>query len=306
MKFGYRDRIILLIVCVIVVLSLGIFVFIKPKWEKLNTNQGILTTAKNEWEVQLTEFANIPTKQENIKKKHQQAEEVALNFSDEMNSVELDEFLQSKFFNNDANIEGETLLVDGLSVTDELSNTMSYYYMTPNIVTYPLFEYADLDGSLAKSVADKRHKSDVLSARNAQSVGAGTSSLTFRINRENTMAFIDAVEKYAKDNKDAMIINSVSIGEYDFNANLDVEGKTEMKQVITHDEDGNEVIEEVEVAVDAKPGDKMPGFTNVTFNYQVFYMQEPTTPDVGPSYDATIWDGDGWRNYTSSNNSEAQ
>ena len=39
MKFGYRDRIVLLIVVVVVIFLLGIFVFIKPKWESLNENK---------------------------------------------------------------------------------------------------------------------------------------------------------------------------------------------------------------------------------------------------------------------------
>ena len=42
MKLSYRDRIILLIVLVVAILLLGVFVFIKPQWEALNTNKKTL------------------------------------------------------------------------------------------------------------------------------------------------------------------------------------------------------------------------------------------------------------------------
>ena len=65
MKLGYRDRVVLMVAIIIVILGIGIFVFIKPKWEALNTNKQTLETVQEEWDAKLIEFDRIPKKQEN-------------------------------------------------------------------------------------------------------------------------------------------------------------------------------------------------------------------------------------------------
>ena len=162
---------------------------------------------------------------------------------------------------------------------------MNYYYYTPSIVTYPLYEYADMDGSLAEAAAEKRKASDVLSARGNQTVGVGTANFTIQINREDTMALLDAVRAYAVDHSDAMLIRSVSLAQYSFNTTPGAETTTT--------EEGEEQTAET-TQTDLKKGVR-EGYTDVTINYEVYYMQEPTEPDVGPEYDKTIWDGKDWK-----------
>lgn len=297
MKLGYRERITLLVVFIVLVLGVGIFAFIKPKWEKLNENEKALETVSDEWEQQLLQFDRIPGKQEAIRKRFKEGEDISKEFTDEMTSVELDEFLRKEFFNNDKFKEDGVKLVSNFSVNDEQSTSMSYYYVTPNIVTYPLVEYADLDGSLAEATKKLRRESDILSSQSVESAGSGNSTLTVRINREDTMALLDAVDAYRKKSKDAMLITGVKIEEIDFNEDVEeAEGGEQFQTVV--DDDGNEM------QVPATPTDATknkdgevvyPGFTEVTINYAAYYMQEPTEPDVGPAYDPNIWNGSGWR-----------
>jgi hypothetical protein len=299
MKFGYRDRIILLIVSIIVIFAVGIFVFIKPKWEKLNTNQETLDTDKENWEKKLAQFNLIPTRQEAIKKKYTEANDIAANFTDEMTSVELDEFLRKEFLNKEDYQKDGVMLKTAYSVSDEQTATMNYYYRTPSIVTYPLYEYADLDGSLKKAAKEKRHDAEILAGRTAQIVGVGSSEFTLLINRKDTMAIVDAVKKYAEDHKDAMMIRSIEMKECDFNENIEDENGEHEETYI--DADGNEQTRMVKN--NNKNGNnnnngndqKKKDFTEVKIRYDVYYMQEPTEPDVGPEYKSEIWDGDGWR-----------
>ena len=39
MKLSYRERIILIVAIILVILGIGIFVFIKPKYEKMTSNK---------------------------------------------------------------------------------------------------------------------------------------------------------------------------------------------------------------------------------------------------------------------------
>jgi len=297
MKFGYRDRIILLIVCVVVIFAVGIFVFIKPKWEDLNDNQETYDTDLKAWEEKQKEFERINVYQSSIQKKYDSAANLTTNFTDEMTSVELDEFFREQFMNTEKFKEDGVKLVSNFSVTDEESTSMNYYYVTPNVVTYPLVEYADLDGSLAEATKEIRKESDVLSTQKVQNAGGGTSVLTVRINREDTMTLLDAVDKYRQDHKDAMMIVAVSIEDYSFNEDVEEAEAAPQFQTVVDDE-GNEVQVPAtpEDAVETDDGEKVyPGFTEVTIAYNSYYMQEPTKPDVGPAYDAGIWDTDNWR-----------
>ena len=127
----------------------------------------------------------------------------------------------------------------------------------------------------------------ILSGRSTQTVGNGNAQLSFKINREDTMALIDAVRKYAVDNNDAMLLKSVKITNYDFNGTP-----------LERDEEGN-IIGEPEEPEEGEPElepDEI-GYSEVAFDFQVYYMQEPTKPDVGEPYDAAVWNGDAWKNY---------
>jgi hypothetical protein len=300
MKLGYRERVGLLIVCVIVIFALGIVVFIKPKWEKLTENQKLLTQAQSTWETQLNEFTRINPKQDSIERKYEQGLEISKNFTDEMTSVEVDEYLQKNFVNIEQFIEDKVTLMEAFAVSDEMTTSLSYNYKTPNVVTYPLYEYADLDGSLATALAEKLHDSDILSSRSSQTVGVGHSQFEFRINREDFYTLIDSIEEYARKHSDAMNIISIDIDTYDFNEKYDGMEKQKPQEIITEtDEDGNEVKKAVMAQTDEEglPQGVVPNCTNVTIDYEVYYIQEPTKPDVGPRYDETVWDGDAWRAY---------
>ena len=57
MKLSYRDRIVILIAIIVVILGLGIFLLIKPAWQKLNKSMEEFETLNTEWDAKLLEFA---------------------------------------------------------------------------------------------------------------------------------------------------------------------------------------------------------------------------------------------------------
>lgn len=286
MKLGYRDRIIILIVLVVVILGLGIFLFIKPKWETLNSNKETLANLETEWDAKMLEFDRIPARQDIIKQRYETGKQLSTEFTDEMGAVELDQFLRDQFVNTPQNIDDEVKVKDTFSVTELGTSSINYYYYVPNIVTYPLYEYADLDGSLAVEAAKELLESNILSARSSQTVGSSSATVKLMINRANTMTLIDAVNEYAVKNKDAMLIESIALKDADFNENVEMEDED-----VEYDEDGNVIGGGEAQTADGSKKD----FTEVTIVYRAYFMQEPTEPDVGPAYDKTIWDGDAWR-----------
>jgi hypothetical protein len=291
MKLGYRDRVVLIIAIIVVILGIGIFVFIKPKWESLNENKERLEQVQTDWDAKLIEFDRIPKKQDTINKRYEESLQISEEFTDEMDAIGLDKFMQENFTNNDQFKNDEVTVKMSMSVADEAAQTIGYYYYVPNIVVYPLFENADLDGSLAQETAQKLLESNVLSARTAQSIGTGVQSYTIQINKEDTKALLDSVKAYAEAHKDAMMLTGVNIKGGHFNEY----GNTEENQAEPQlDADGNPV-PTVQVNTQNTAEEYRPGYTEVTFIFKALYMQEPTKPDVGPKYDKTIWDGEEWR-----------
>jgi hypothetical protein len=296
MKFGYRDRIILLIVCIVVIFAVGIFVFIKPKWEDLNNHQDSLKTAQEDWDKKRKNYDQITTRQGVIQRKYDESVVLAEGFSPEMSSVELDEFLRKEFLNTEKHQKDEVEVRGAYSVSDEATASLSYYYYTPNVITYPLLESADLDGSLADAAKEKRKTTDFLSSRSSQAVGSGRSTFTLRINREDTMALLDAVNAYAESHKDAMMINSVTLAKCDFNEDLETDKKGNANQQLEQGDDqtGLPPQNNNNNAAATEDGVKA-GYTDVTIEYTVYYIQEPTQPYIGDPYDAAIWNGEEWR-----------
>lgn len=290
MKLGYRDRIILLVVLVVVIFGIGIFVFIKPQWEKLSKNKDALKKAQNEWNTQLTQFDDINVIRKNINTRYEEALKISEGFTVEMDSVELDHFLQDTFMNTAEHKKNGVSLVSSLTVTNETTSQMAYYYYTPDVVTYPLYEYADFDGSLALEALKKRFESIVLAARGAQTVGNGSSQLTLLIHRKDTMKLIDAVHDYAVKNNDALLIQSIQITDYDELNKKPLERDAEGKVLNPPPVNPNDK--------NAIPPEEI-GYSEIVFDFQVYYMQEPTKPNVGTEYDKTIWDTNKWETYVS-------
>ncbi len=290
MKFGYRERVVLLIASVLIILGVGFFVFIKPKYDKMQENKKACEAAEASWNTKKASFDTIPIVQENIKTKYQKAYDQSLYFTDEMDATELDQFLQEKFMNTEENIQYKTKLQGALTVSDEGTAGIGFYYYTPKIVTYPLYEAADLNKSYAAQTALKFVESSLLASKGAQTVGSGNASFTVKINKKDAFEFIDGVRDYAIKNKDAMIITSVSFADYDFKGGVAMERDEEGKITGSRPENLKKKYKDVK--------DEELGYTNVTVNYMVYYMQEPNEPDVGAAYNASIWDGEEWRTWT--------
>lgn len=289
MKFGYRDRIVLLIACVVIIFGIGIVLFIKPKYEDLKTDKKARDKAVQEWNVQLEKFDGIPGRQKKLEDDFKTATDEAKNFVTAMDGVELDDFLREKFMNTEEHIEHGVRLNGNLSVSDQSSTSLSYYYYSPSVVTYPLYELADMDGSLARAAAEKRYEADVLSSRASQSVGAGDATFSVIVNRKDAMALIDGIHDYAVKNKDAMLLHSVSFSDYKFLGGLELDENGQVKKDDTaQPTTGGEEEEEEDLG----------GTSLMAVSYSVYYMQEPTKPDVGPSYDPDVWKTDAWRTYS--------
>ena len=295
MKLNYRERIILIIAIVVVIFGVGIFVFIKPKYERMKSNKEQFEKLDKEWKTQLTKFQDIPERQNIVRETYQKGLDISKHFTDEMTSVEMDEYIQS-LLNTEENIKNKASVRQSNNVTDEQTTSIGYFFYTPNIVTYPLYEAADLNGSLAQEAADKLKEANILAARKSQTISDGEQSFTIRIKYQDLMTFLDKVISEAKSRDDSMLITGIKVENADFHDGTPgVKKEDENGQANDDEDDDNNQAQQNQDPNANAANTFKPGYDDVTITYKALYIQEPREPDVGPDYDETIWNGNEWR-----------
>ncbi|MCI7766818.1 MAG: hypothetical protein MSJ26_02400 [Oscillospiraceae bacterium] len=148
MKLSYRDKVIVIVVAVLVILGIGIFSFIKPKYEDLQVSKERLA-AKEDEKAQVEEKMGTL---EDLKKK----------LEDDINSVveDQEQFLSEEEYGETYQISQylmELLANDNFNITgmkvDRLAPSALYaYYYNKFAVAYPLKINSDINGELPPEV----------------------------------------------------------------------------------------------------------------------------------------------------------
>ena len=139
MKLSYRERMILLGFIVLAIILVGIFVFIKPANENIAASKAVLADQQSQLDEINNKIAQIPALDTKIKEAYSEASKTANNFSTQLTAYELDNFIRDKI--NENNME----LTSGLQVSEPAVVSMDYYTYAPNIITYPIYEAADIN-----------------------------------------------------------------------------------------------------------------------------------------------------------------
>lgn len=204
---SYRDKIILLVIIVIAIFLVGIFVFIKPTSEKISSNKSELSTVQAEEERIRGIIDEIPTIESSIKSEYENAKALSNGFAQHRETYEAEELLQELFTQNQVEIQ---------SVTAEpaAAEDVEFYYYTPNVVTYPLFEAADINGELAEATAEKLKASTVLSTVEVQQVEAYSLNINFKGQKTSINALLDAI----KGQEENILVTNLTIDDYTFGA----------------------------------------------------------------------------------------
>ena len=286
---SYRDKMILLIITVIIIIAVGFFALIRPKYNDMVADRGIYEATKEEWEGIDMKLQQIPTLKQTITDDYKDAREVAEMFVNEAfqpvndtfdNSnanLFLDQYIQPLL--DECDLKVETLAPSGIG-----SDTISYYYKTPNVLTYSLLENADINGNYAQQVADLMAESTNMSERTSADLMTNSIALNVTGTKENLMLFLAKIngEEEVQGGEDglgsdigenAVLVNSINITDYTFGA-----GQT---RTITEEQTGADgtvttVTREVPVSADGKGESSMT--INVTF-YNAKPIDEPVLGD---------------------------
>ncbi len=291
-EMSYRDKMILLIISVIIILAVGFFALIRPKYNSLVADRGTYETTKTEWEGIDAKIQQIPILKDGITKEYNESKEIAEMFVDEAFQP-----VNETFDNLKANyvfdkyvqplIDESELKVDTFTVGGVNAQMLNYYYITPDVLTYSLLESADINGEYAKQVEELLKVSNALAEKNTTEIMANTLELSVKGTKENLMTFLAKLngeegaeitggeEGFGSDlAENAVRVTHIDIADYTFGA-----GKTEEVQVQTGvDEAGNPIMETQTRQANAEGNGESLMNLSLTF-YNAMPIDEPVLGD---------------------------
>lgn len=270
-EMSYRDKMILLIISAIIILAVGFFALIRPKYNTLVADKVLYEDAKTEMDGLQQKIDQIPTIQSNITEIYNESKKMGELFVNDAFSSVNDTFDNQKANYILADYLAETieeceLKVSSYSISGISNETLDYYYHTPDILTYSLLEAADVNGNYAEEVTEILKESNYLSSRETAEVMTNTIELSVEGTKENLMNFLTAIQE----DDNAVMITSLDITDYQFGA-----GEVSIETYEVTDEEGNVTTQTREVT---QEGD---GSSELNISITFYNAKVIDQPDLG-------------------------
>lgn len=213
MKLSKQERIATIVILIIVILAVGIFVFIKPAFEKMSTTQTNLDNKKAEYNTIIEKRGRKDALKQQIQDTYKDGEHMADMFFPELTSYQADEALRTFLAQCKANV-----VVEEVTVEEPTTSTLSPYFYVAEEVVYELKSYANQGVSADEAAQKRKDRLAKLQTAlgGAQTIGASTVTFTVSaIDRDELLQFADDVNEYivnenGKDTRKALLLNSLS------------------------------------------------------------------------------------------------
>lgn len=273
-EMSYRDKMIILIITVVIILAVGFFALIRPKYNTLVADRNTYETTKTEWEGLEAKINQIPVLKEAITTSYNDSKKIAEMFVNEAfqpvndtfdntkANLVLDQYIQPAI--DESELKVTEFDVDGIETED-----LEYYYYTPDVVTYSLLESADINGNYAKEVEELLKLDTVLKEKELAEIMTNTVTFTVVGKKENLMTFLTKMTE----DENAVRVTKVDIKDYTFGAG---QTQTITEQQTAEDGTVTTVTREVPAAADGQGESEME--ISMTF-YNAKPIDEPILGD---------------------------
>ena len=198
MKLSYRDKVILIVVSVLVILGVGIFCFIKPRYEDLQVSKERLTAKESEKaqvEEKMGTLETLKKRLEDDIKAIVEDQEKFLNEEEYGETYQISQYLMEKLTEDNFKITGVTM--DRLASTDLAPYTYNKY-----AVGYPLKINGDINGELPPEV---QYAYDNEYPMPPEPVKLAGNLVTVKYECDDAEAIFNAVQKIADNDKNLYV-----------------------------------------------------------------------------------------------------
>ena len=137
MKLSKQERILIVVFLVAAIIGVGVFVFVLPNFNMIDTNNKQLATVKKEYSDILTQLEHESTIDTEISQAYEDGKNLAETFYNDLTEYEADEIMRQFI------AKGKNITVDGLTISNFTTQALSVSVFTPTEVTYPLKDFAN-------------------------------------------------------------------------------------------------------------------------------------------------------------------
>ena len=214
MKLSKQERIAAFIIAIIVILAVGIFLFIKPRFEAIGTTVATLGTKQQEYVSALEKQSTKDGLKTQVLDAYEKGEHLADMFFPELTTYEADQEFRAFLEQCKANV-----IVEQLSVSEPSTTTLGTSFFTPTEVAYDLKTYVTqgMETSEEELAAQNRRQvlQDALGA--AQTIGSISVDFTVSaMEQEELIKFCDEVNEYFKDENGTSTRKAILLGGAEF------------------------------------------------------------------------------------------
>lgn len=214
MKLSKQERIAAVVIVAIVILAVGIFMFIKPRFETINASRASLENKQQEYQIAVEKAAKKEGLRTQVMDAFEEGENLADMFFEEMTVYEAEAEFRAFLEQCGCNV-----IVNEVSVASPTTSTLAPTYFTEDEVVYPLKTYATAGIAQTDEEIAAANRQQILrdTLGGSQEVGSITVSFdVVALDQEDIIDFCDAVNNYMKEEdgkptRKACMLNGIAI-----------------------------------------------------------------------------------------------
>lgn len=217
MKLSKQERIGVLIIAVIIILGLGIFFFIVPKFNEMSDAQKKLDSKNKEYQQVIAKADTKDSLKDDIITAYKEGQDLADMFFEELTTYQADQELRA--FLDQCKEKKINVVVESLDVTPPAVSTLSLSFFEEPEITYNLKTYATQGQTASDDEIEAAARRLQMMTALSATQDVASISVSFKAIAENPdemMKFVDAINEYTKSEdgkqvRKAMMLNELRL-----------------------------------------------------------------------------------------------
>lgn len=217
MKLSKQERIGVLIIAVIIILGLGIFFFIVPKFNEMSDAQKKLDSKNKEYQQVIAKADTKDSLKDDIITAYKEGQDLADMFFEELTTYQADQELRA--FLDQCKEKKINVVVESLDVTPPAVSTLSLSFFEEPEITYNLKTYATQGQTASDDELEAAARRLQMMTALSATQDVASISVSFKAIAENPdemMKFVDAINEYTKSEdgkqvRKAMMLNELRL-----------------------------------------------------------------------------------------------
>ena len=198
MKLSKQERIVVLVIAVIVILGVGIFMFLVPKWNEVSAAQKALDSKKVEYQNTLDKAALKDGLKQDIIDAYEEGRDNADMFFEEMTPYESDN--EARAFIKYCQDKGINMVVESLNVGNPgVASLAVSFFADGTEINYDLKQYATQGQTKTEDEIAAEARRSILMSQLSGSQQVAVSNVSFTmtvLDEQEYLDFLDIVNNY--------------------------------------------------------------------------------------------------------------